>query len=161
MRLYVLRHGDAVESPYYHDSQRPLSDRGREQIKAVVRFLKRSRASLDLILTSPLHRARETAEIVQQNMGIHDLMTTESLISGSNLRDLIIVVNDHPVECLLLVGHEPQLSSAISLLTAGDEQFRLEMRKGSLACLETKHPVKKGQAVLSWLLGVEQMELLR
>lgn len=161
MRIYLLRHGDAVESQYYPDSQRPLSDRGRMQIKTVAGILQRLKVHIDLILSSPLQRARETAEIIQQGLKIHDLLTTESLISGSNLRDLITTVNDHQGESVLLVGHEPQLSSFISLLTAGDEQFRLEMRKASLACLETKHPVKKGQAVLLWLMGIQQMEQLR
>ncbi len=161
MRIYLLRHGDAVESQFYHDSQRPLSDRGRRQIETVAGILQRLRISFDLILSSPLQRARETAEIIQQSLKVPDFMTTESLISGNNLRDLIAAINDNRADTMLLVGHEPQLSSAISLLTAGDEQFRLEMRKASLACLEVKHPVKKGNAVLTWLIGIHQMEQLR
>jgi len=160
MLLYFLRHGDAIESPYYHDTGRPLSDLGKRQIQSVAKYLRHSRTSIELVLSSPLTRARETADILQSSLASHPTMTTEALLSGSEIRDLIDEINAHESESILLVGHEPQLSSAISVLTGGDEHFRMEMKKASLARVETPFPVKKGQAVLSWLLTVTQMELM-
>lgn len=161
MHLYFLRHGDAVESPYYHDTQRPLSDLGKRQLHGVVHFLRSTKAAVELILTSPLVRAKETAEIILTGLHTPSLLTTEALTPGGNLRDLFAAVNAQRVQTLMLVGHEPQLSSAISVLTGGDEHFRLEMKKASLACVETPFPVKKGNAVLSWLLTAAQMESIR
>jgi len=158
MHLYFLRHGDAVESPFYHDTQRPLSDLGKRQIQGVTHFLRSSKTRIELILTSPLVRARETGEIIRHGLQTPSLLTTDALVSGVNLRDLLAAVNSQQAGSVLLVGHEPQLSSAISVLTGGDEHFRLEMKKGSLACVETPFPVKKGHAVLSWLLTAVQME---
>ncbi len=160
MRLYLLRHGDAIESPYYHDSQRPLSDLGQRQIQSVARFLQSSRAKIDLILSSPFVRARETADCVGKSSGT-DIVTSEHLLSGASDRELLKEINRHEVGALTLVGHEPQLSGLISLLTAGDQHFRVSMKKGSLACVEVKFPVKKGDGVLEWLLTQPYMELAR
>lgn len=160
MRLYLLRHGDAVESPYYHDSQRPLSDLGQRQIQSLVLFLQASRTKIDLILSSPLVRARETADLIRKASGA-DVLPTDYLLSGSNHRDILGEINKHEVASLLLVGHEPQLSGLISLLTAGDEHFRVQMKKGALACLESQFPVKRGEAVLEWLLPPPHRELMR
>jgi phosphohistidine phosphatase len=161
MHLYFLRHGDAVESPYYHDTQRPLSDLGKRQLRGVVHFLRSTKTTIELVLTSPLVRAKETAEIILAGLHTPSLLTTEALTPGSNLRDLLAAVNMQQAKAVMLVGHEPQLSSAISVLTGGDEHFRLEMKKASLACVETPFPVKKGHAVLSWLLTATQMEAMR
>lgn len=161
MRLYFLRHGDAIESPYYHDTQRPLSEPGKRQIQGVARFLRGTKTAVDLILSSPLIRARETAEIIRSAFNLPAVVTTDSLLSGSSLRELFATINGQKMQDILLVGHEPQLSSAISVLTGGDEHFRVEMKKASLAQVETPFPVKKGQAVLSWLLTAAQMEEIR
>ena len=161
MRLYFLRHGDALESPYYHDSERPLSDLGRRQAQTAGRFLHALRIKPDLILTSPLVRAKETGEIVRDAVHAKGFMTTPVLASGGNLRDCLKEINGHPVPSLLLVGHEPQLSAMISVFTGGDEQFRVAMEKATLACLDTNHPVKKGHAVLLWLLPANILEVLR
>lgn len=161
MPLYFLRHGDAVESPHFHDTQRPLSEAGKRQIQTVARFLRGSRHELDLILSSPLVRARDTAEIIRDALNLPAVITTDTLTADASVRELLGFINGQRSHALLLVGHEPQLSSAISVLTGGDDHFRVEMRKASLARVETEFPVKKGHAVLSWLVTVAQMEFLR
>ncbi|MBI4417352.1 MAG: phosphohistidine phosphatase SixA [Ignavibacteriales bacterium] len=161
MNMYFLRHGDAVESPHFHDTQRPLSEAGKKHIHFVAHFLRSSRTEIELILSSPLIRARETAEIIRASLDLPAIITTDALIAGSAVRELFAFINTQRARSLLLVGHEPQLSSAISVLTGGDDHFRVEMKKASLAHVETPFPVKKGQAVLSWLLTVAHMESMR
>lgn len=161
MPLLFLRHGDAVESPHFHDTQRPLSEAGRRQIQTVGRFLRAYRNELEIILSSPLVRARETAEIVRDALDLPAVITTDTLAAGASVRELFGFINGQHSHALLLVGHEPQLSSAISVLTGGDDHFRVEMRKASLARVETEFPVKKGHAVLSWLVTVAQMDSMR
>jgi len=161
MRLYILRHGDAAESPFYQDYDRPLTDLGKRQIQAVAHFFQIAREKPDLILTSPLVRAQQTCDIIRESLGVNDSLATDRLISGGNLRDLIKEIDAHTVNTMLAVGHEPQLSGLISILTGGDEQFRVEMKKASLACLEVRHPVKKGHAVLAWLLSPSILAMIR
>ncbi len=161
MQLFLLRHGDAVESAMYQDRDRPLSDLGNQQVRAVAHFFRTSRLKPELILTSPLVRAQQTSSIIKESLGITHALRSESLISGNNLRDLMKEIDAHKVESMLLVGHEPQLSALISLLTGGDEQFRVEMKKASLACLELRQPVRKGQGVLTWLLAPSLLAAIR
>lgn len=113
-----------------------------------------------MILSSPLVRARETADLIRKASGA-DVLATEYLLSGNNHRDLLGEINKHQVGSLMLVGHEPQLSGLISLLTAGDKHFRVQMKKGSLACIESQFPLKRGEGVLEWLLTPPHMELMR
>lgn len=161
MRLYILRHGDAVESPFHQDHDRPLSDLGKRQIQSVAHFFQIAREKPDLILTSPLLRAQQSSDLIRENLGVVDSLTTKSLASGGNLRDLVKEIDAHSVGTMLIVGHEPQLSGLISILTGGDEQFRVELKKASLACLEVRQPVKKGHAVLIWLLAPSLLAMIR
>lgn len=161
MRLYILRHGDAVESSFYQDRDRPLSDLGKRQIQAVAHFFHVAKVKPDIILTSPLVRAQQSCDLVRENLGVKDVLTTEYLVSGSSIRDLLKEINSHNAATMLLVGHEPQLSGLISVLTGGDEQFRVEMKKASLACLDVPQPAKKGHAVLNWLLSQSVLTLIR
>ncbi len=161
MHLFILRHGDAVESSFYQDRDRPLSDLGRRQIEAVSHFFQITKVKPELILTSPFARAKQTSDIIRKNLNINDSLTTDSLISGSSLRELMREIDAHNVETMLVVGHEPQLSGLISVLTGGDDQFKVEMKKASLACLEVRLPVKKGHAVLCWLLSPAILAMMR
>lgn len=161
MHLFILRHGDAVESAFYQDRDRPLSDLGRRQIEAVAHFFHITKVKPELILTSPFVRARETSDIIRGHLGVKDSLITDSLISGSSLRELMREIDAHNVETMLVVGHEPQLSGLISVLTGGDDQFKVEMKKAALACLEVRLPVKKGHAVLSWLLSPVILAMMR
>ena len=161
MRLYVLRHGDALETPFYKDFDRPLSDLGRRQIQSVAHFLEAARISPRLILTSPLVRARQTCEMIAESLNAVDTITTDALRSGADSVEALKEINAHEVESMLLIGHEPQLSGLVSLLTGGDEQFRVEMKKASLACVEIDPPARKGHAVLAWLLDSGLLSLMR
>lgn len=161
MDLYILRHGDAVESSFYQDRDRPLSDLGRRQIQAVAHFFQTARMKPDLILSSPLVRAQQSCDLIREDLGVKDSMTTNFLVPGSNFRDLMKEISSRTVATMLLVGHEPQLSGLISVMTGGDEQFRLEMKKASLACLSVPQPLKKGHAVLNWLLSQSVLTLIR
>src|SRR5512139_3848181 len=97
MRLYILRHGDAIDSSFYQDQDRPLSDLGKRQIQAVAHFFQTAKVKPDLILTSPLVRAQQSCDLIRENLGVKDSLTTQFLISGSNLRDLLKEINSHSV----------------------------------------------------------------
>jgi phosphohistidine phosphatase len=159
MVLYFLRHGDAVESALLHDSERPLSELGQQQATGAGRFLALLNAPLDLILCSPLLRARQTGEAVQRELGVKAMTTSEYLASSANPLQLFTELNNAQKEQILLVGHEPHLSTSISLLIAGDERAHLEMKKSSVACVSISKPIVRGAGVLKWIVTSEQMKI--
>lgn len=124
--IWLLRHAHAAKgSP---DSERPLTERGREQSLAAGRALAVMGVSLDVCVSSPKVRARETAALACEALGI-EVVEDERLEGGPF--DLHAVVDGHG-EDVLLVGHDPDLSLAVNHLTGA----QVRMPKGGLAGLE-------------------------
>lgn len=143
MRLYFLRHG-AADWPDWTgpDDDRPLTEAGREELAEVAKFLLNLKAAPDVILTSPLPRAAQTAEIAAAQLGapIHE----ESLLApGFGAEDLKRLHEKYPRKNLMLVGHEPDFSSAIASLTGG----RVKLSKAGVALVK----VDSGKGELRWL----------
>ena len=157
MTLYLLRHGDAIRDTRVHDSDRPLSDFGREQATSVGRFLSARKTGIQHILCSPLLRAQQTAAAVLHEIGLIPLSTTEHLTSSSDPRHILRELSELNKEIVLLIGHEPHLSTTISMLLAGDEHSRVTMRPCSLACLSAIAPPEYNKTLLQWLIHQVQM----
>jgi phosphohistidine phosphatase len=150
--LYVLRHGIAVSrgTAGVADDERPLTEKGRKRMQQVAVGLLHLDLAPDQIITSPLPRARETAEIVAEALGMSDrLEEAESLRddrSAAAIRDwLFSRVDDR----LMIVGHNPALSDLLGLLVTGSTDFSLcELKKGAVAALSTRID---GGFTLDWM----------
>src|SRR5438552_1375059 len=107
MDLYLLRHGEA-DWPNWDkpDDERPLTKRGKEEMKKVAAFLCRIGVSLDQIVTSPLPRAEQTARIVAKELDI-DLQEDPGLEPGFGLSKLKQLLKKYPGKSMMVVGHEP------------------------------------------------------
>jgi|ERR1051325_2265049 phosphohistidine phosphatase len=145
MKLYLLRHGKADwpnwEKP---DDERPLTKEGKKETAAVGRFL----ASLEIkpvILTSPLPRASQTAEITAQHLKVH-VQTETALRPGFDAKQLRKIVRRVTEKSLMIVGHEPDFTRTIFQLTGG----RTKMSKGGVALIELETDSMEGE--LRWLL---------
>jgi phosphohistidine phosphatase len=158
MKLYLLRHGDAGERgdpKFSNDAERPLSFKGRERTKLLAHALRSWEISFDVIWSSPLVRARQTAEIVAHGLRLHRrLEFTGHLAPGADAEKLVALVNGfRPApRSALLVGHEPFLSGFISLLCTGGPQLSLTLKKGALCRLEVERLDCTRCASLDWLL---------
>lgn len=166
MELYILRHGLAVErgTPGFgDDAMRPLTPKGEKQLRKTVAALREMEPAFDLILSSPLLRAKRTAEIVAAELKLRKrLKLSAALAPGRDPEILIAELNrlKPSPETLLLVGHEPDLSRLISLLVTGDVHLRMDFKKGGLCKLEAEI-LRGGQcAMLVWLLTPKQMRLM-
>ena len=157
MNLYIVRHAIAVEhgTPGYEDdSQRPLTDNGRKKMKKISRSLDRLGIQLDVILTSPYVRARDTAKILGDRFAMTDkIYFSENLIPSGNFEALVFEIHEkYDLANVALVGHEPMLSSLISWLTTGETEARIRLKKGGVAFLSSDSLFQDGRAALQWLL---------
>ena len=165
MNLYILRHGIAVEhgaAGYKNDDERPLTGKGERKMWAIAEAIEAMELSFDSILSSPLVRARQTAEIVAESLKCKKrLELTDTLSPQQSGKPLIEYLQDQrAVDEILLVGHEPFLSQLISLLISGDSQTSVLLKKGGFCKLSADH-LKHGKcATLEWLLTPKQMELM-
>jgi phosphohistidine phosphatase len=166
MNIFILRHGIAVErgAPGFEgDAKRPLTARGKKQLRKTVTAMKKMDLRFDLILASPYERAKRTAEIVAENLKLKkSLKFSDALKPDGNVKILIRQLNGlKPApENILLVGHEPSLSGLISLLTSGDANLAIDFKKGGLCKLEAKKLSAEKCAALAWLLTPRQMKLM-
>ena len=137
MKLYFLRHAEAVEGP--DDAGRLLSARGKKQAREVGRFLKRAAVEFDAAYSSPLVRAKQTAEIVLETCGLAELEIADALLNETSSAQFEDWLKNLPgAKHVLAVGHAPSLAERVRQLLgiAVPEAFKLP--KGGLACLETE-----------------------
>jgi phosphohistidine phosphatase len=154
MLLYIHRHGDATQQGY-EDAERPLSSIGKEQAASVAKALKALGVELDAILSSTLERAKQTGKIIEKELEVKKFSMTQYLIPGSDHLELVKQLNELGLEHVLLVGHEPHLSALLSLLVNGKTYSHIEVKKASLALVETPAPIEKGKGALKWLMNLD------
>lgn len=157
MKLTFLRHGIAVArgAPAIPDDQRPLTNEGCEKTRRVAAALGRLGLSFDLILSSPFTRARQTAEIVAAVLKAKKaLKFSDHLVHGGSLRGLVDELNGPYAryQDVLLVGHEPDFSEQIAVLTTGRPGLQIDVKKAGLCRLEVSRLRAGRCATLEWLL---------
>jgi phosphohistidine phosphatase len=139
--LYILRHGIAVEpgTPGIPDDERPLTPKGEKRMCAIARGLRGLDLKLDRIVTSPLPRARATAEIIADELNAEDLLeVAETLRAGVAAPTIRQWLRERTEDRLMIVGHNPALTDLITLLVLGTTRPQpavCELKKGGIAAL--------------------------
>jgi phosphohistidine phosphatase len=156
MHLYVIRHADAVPlgaEGIHDDAQRPLTGAGRAQCKALAKALPKLGVRLDRLLTSPLVRARQTADALSDAWGAGGPAVVECdlLAPGEKKRDLLDRLREQHVDSLGIVGHNPDLSELLGWFL-GDKRAGVHLDKAGVACVEFDGLPGKGSGVLAWLV---------
>jgi len=149
--LILMRHGEAGEANsrrWPDDRQRPLTDAGRREHARVAEALRRMGVRFDRLLSSPLARARETAEITARAYGVSPPELTELLGDNAEPASTLAGLAALEASALLCVGHEPTLSRLAGLLTSRDGSARIEMAKSGIAVIECGGPVAPGRGAL-------------
>ena len=157
LRLYFLRHGKAWSRADWHedDDLRPLTEAGEALVRAEGRAMKSMGLAPEVIVTSPLARARRTAAIVAEELGMSDRLVEDSrLAHGFDAGRLAEVVEGQGEAArLMVVGHEPDLSDTVAELTGGG---RVDFKKGGLARVDVKGS-QLDDGILAWLLTPAQI----
>lgn len=150
MILYFLRHGRAEErQPGGRDEDRPLSEVGVAQLRAATPTWRRLNLRPDVILSSPLPRALHSAELLAEALGARAPIVLERLAPGAAWSDFGRSLGEQPdARRVVFVGHEPDLSGAVALLTGAT----VRLRPGGLAAVEFPGVPEPGAGELAWLL---------
>lgn len=166
MKLLVIRHGVAGTRDEWAgtgkpDTQRPLTDEGRKKMKRAARGLAAVVPRIDVLASSPLVRASQTAEIVAAEYGDLRIDTLAELSPERRPDELLgWLRSQKPGTTVAVVGHEPHLGFLAGwLLTARNDSF-VEFRKGGAVLLDFDDPPAGGNAVLSWALTPRMLRTL-
>jgi phosphohistidine phosphatase len=166
VRLLVVRHAIAEDREAFaraqpDDAARPLTAEGREKMRRGAVGLKQLVPDIDLLASSPLKRALETAEIVARVYGGLKVERVGELAPGSPLDRAVAWVAGLPGRgTVAVVGHEPDLSRMVCALLASSNGPFLEFRKGAACLLEFTGPAGRGTATLDWFLGPKHLRRL-
>lgn len=147
--IFFLRHGRA-DWPAWDgpDDARPLTRKGRREMRRVAKALHAARVKPALILTSPLPRAAETAEIAGKRLRV--CVVEEPLLAkGFDPEKLATILAAHPCTDLMLCGHEPDFSAVIRAITGA----KIRLEKGGVATVEMPAEKAEGGGTLVALLS--------
>ncbi len=164
MEIYLVRHGIASDQENYtNDEERPLTNKGLQKTSQVAKRLYQLGLRFDLILTSPLVRARQTAELLQSAGLSSQIEESSYLAPASDIHAGLSWLEKWRSQAsdskgLALVGHQPDLGSWAEILVWGEAKEKLSLKKAGVIGLtvpETESLVGRGQ--LFWLTAPKLM----
>lgn len=162
VRLYLVRHAIAFERDdrWPDDTKRPLTHKGTARMREVVDGLLEMNVELDLVLTSPLVRAKQTADVILAGFSDPPALTvTDSLSPGGLPAAVADVLSRHTkLKNIALVGHEPSLGELGAFLTGA--KMPLPFKKGGVACIEMPTLPVVGPGQLVWLATPKMLRAL-
>ena len=154
MEIYLLRHGIAEDrAPSGGDAARRLTEEGRQKLRRVLERAHGAKVQPSLILTSPLVRAVQTAEMAAKILGYSGaLMQTKALAPEASPEEVWSEIRGHrDEEAVLLAGHEPLFSAATAYLL-GCPTLQFDFKKGGLARIDMDQVSGEPRGVLQWVL---------
>ena len=162
-QLFLIRHGIAEErgDAWPDDNKRPLSEDGIERFQKSARGLARLDVWIDVVLTSPLVRARQTADIVASAFDPRpSIITIESLAPGGSYASLLTDLEKHGRKTrIALVGHEPGIGELGARLIGSRHSF--EFKKGAVCRIDVDEIPPVGPGDLRWFLTPKVMASIK
>jgi phosphohistidine phosphatase len=154
MHLYLLRHGIAEEArPGSVDADRALTSDGRKKLRHVLKAVAEARVKPSVLLSSPLKRAVQTAEIAKQVLGYEgEIVTTKALAPAANAEQVWEEIRSRKNEpALMLVGHNP-LFDYLAAFLLGAPALHVDFKKGAIMRIDVEAFGAQPRGVLCWYL---------
>ena len=150
MRLLIVRHAIAVPhgTPEVPEDERPLTPRGEKRFRVAAKGLARICRRPDVLLSSPLVRARQTADIAAAAWGKVEVTEADALAGGSFERIATAVEKYADQKLVAIFGHEPDVSMVVSRLLGTSASERLTFKKGGAALLDVPGKMADGGALV-------------
>ena len=163
MQLLIVRHADAGDAEEFAktgqpDSMRPLSSKGRKQIRIAAKALLELVPDVSLIVTSPYVRAVETHDALCAVYGKKvDSASTDTLEPERSPDAFSKWLHPRDEDVIAAVGHEPHLSTLVTWFMTGADESRVQLKKGGACLLDFEDQPAKDRATLRWLLTPKQL----
>ena len=161
--LYFIRHGLAEDrgDAWPDDAKRPLTDEGMSRMRKAARGLARLGVSVEIVLTSPLVRARQTAEIVAAGLDPRpSLVNTDSLAPDGSYAAVVADLEKHARKSrIALVGHEPMMGELAARLIGS--RHPIEIKKGGVCRIDLEDLPPAGPGDLRWMLTPKILRALK
>jgi phosphohistidine phosphatase len=160
MQVYLLRHGIAEDGHAgLPDADRALTADGRKKLRQVLETAAKARVQPKLILSSPLKRAMQTAEIARRVLGYKgDIMQTNALVPGGSVEKVWEEIRAHRDQsAVLLTGHNPQFGHLAGYLL-GHADLKMDFKKGALLRVDIESFGAAPKGVLRWCLTAKLAE---
>jgi phosphohistidine phosphatase len=161
--IYFIRHGIAEErgEAWPDDAKRPLTDEGMSRMRKAVRGLSRMGVSIDVVLTSPLVRTRQTAEIVAAGLDPRpSLVNLESLAPAGSYAAVLADLEKHARKNrIALVGHEPMIGEIAARVIGS--RHPIEFKKGAVCRIDVEVLPPAGPGELRWLMTPKILRLIK
>ena len=157
MKLLIVRHGPAGnreewEAEGRDDSLRPLTPKGKKEVRRAAAGIVLLVPALEILATSPWTRAAQTAEIVAREYGC-PIEEVEQLTAEHHPEDLMPWLRDQQQrDAVAVVGHEPHLGQLVGYLLTGQRASFINLKKGGACLLEIETGGKPATGTLQWLL---------
>ncbi len=167
MKLLLVRHAIAEDAETFiaaggTDAQRPLTESGRKKMRKGANRLRSQVRTIDLLISSPLLRARETADMIARAFGDVPIVERPELDYRYPPETVLDGLARSSTEGMVVaVGHEPQLSLLTGLLLTGEPRPLIAFRKGGMALIEFHGGAAAGEGVLQWVLTPGQLRSLK
>lgn len=157
MELLIVRHAIAEDREVFgvtgrEDALRPLTAEGIRKMKRTARGLHEVVPSIDVLISSPLTRANETAEILRREYDLDRVETARELEPGTSLSDVATWLGQLDQRVIAIVGHEPHLGRLVTYLVTGSERSGVELKKGGACLIEFEGEAKAGRGRLTWAI---------
>jgi len=152
--LYLIRHGIAEErgDAWPDDTKRPLTEEGVDRLRKSARALDRLGVSFDVVLTSPLVRTHQTAEIIATACSPKPpVVNVDALAPGGSSATVLLELEKHAKKTrIAIVGHEPDIGELAAKLAG--MRLDLEFKKGAIARIDVEELPLKGPGQLRWFV---------
>ena len=161
--IYLIRHGVAEErgDAWPDDTRRPLTERGMDRLRKSARGLARLEVALEVVLTSPLVRAKQTADIVASAFDPRPhIVTADSLAPGGSYQALVADLEKQSRRTsIALVGHEPGMGELAARLAGSRHPF--ELKKGAVIRIDVDALPPTLPGTLKWFLTPRILRAIR
>jgi phosphohistidine phosphatase len=166
MKVYIFRHGEALskgDRAVSSDADRPLVEEGIRRSRQAVEGFSKLGITIEAIFTSPWLRAKQTAAIAADVLGLTDhLFEMEELAGDHSIEDVMNALTKHSSsKDIMLVGHNPQLSDLAAYLLSLSTGMQIDLKKSGMCAVEVERIPPKKPGTLLWMMSPKQLRSLR